>query len=54
MSLATLLIPLAILVIIPLAWYAWRLTLKVQALEAEQEREEAEAALQLRKHQRAL
>ncbi len=54
MSLSTLLIILAVTVVIPLAWYAWSLTRKVQAMEEQQEREEAEAAMQLRKYQEEL
>ena len=54
MSLSAVLIIVAVLVIAPLAWYAWSLTRKVHRMEAQQAKEEAEAELQLRKYQEEL
>jgi len=45
---------IALLVILPLAWYAWRLTGKVRTMEEQQKREDAAAELQLKKHQEEL
>lgn len=53
-SLHLILLTIAIIIISALAAYAWYLTQKVKTFERQQQEEEAQAALQLRKHQEEL
>lgn len=54
MSSSHVFIVVAVLIITPLAWYAWSLTQKVRRMETQRAKEEAQAELQLRKYQEEL